>query len=125
MYQLYGQPLRQLFETDDQFRDELFDGLDECPAVELTLIDLQWLQVDIFGPIFKKYSINLLGVGRGLGLSVGRLHARAPIPSVSALWPTARLAEAMSGGQRRVGGRLLCERKVSGKWGWGGKSYQK
>lgn len=45
MYQLCGQPIRQLFIIDDLERKELLKDLDNCPKIEMTLIDLQWLQV--------------------------------------------------------------------------------
>ena len=45
LYQLCGQPIRQLFVMDELVRAELLADLNNCPAVELKLVDLQWLQV--------------------------------------------------------------------------------
>jgi hypothetical protein len=45
MYQLCGQPIRQLFVADDLERKALLNNLDGCPKIDLTLVDLQWLQV--------------------------------------------------------------------------------
>uniref|UniRef100_A0A914I8B7 Uncharacterized protein n=1 Tax=Globodera rostochiensis TaxID=31243 RepID=A0A914I8B7_GLORO len=45
MFQLCGQPTRQLFVSDCPSRRDLLNGTDVCPAVHLSLVDLQWLQV--------------------------------------------------------------------------------
>ncbi|KAL3102296.1 hypothetical protein niasHS_003705 [Heterodera schachtii] len=45
MFQFCGQSVRQLFVPDDISRRRLLSGIGLCPAVHLSLVDLQWLQV--------------------------------------------------------------------------------
>ncbi|KAI6234592.1 Bifunctional 3'-phosphoadenosine 5'-phosphosulfate synthase [Aphelenchoides fujianensis] len=45
MHELCGPPVRELFVTDEQKRAEVAARAADAPAVDLTLVDLQWLQV--------------------------------------------------------------------------------
>lgn len=45
MHQLYGPPVRELFVTEEQKKAILIDHAKDAPEIELSLVDLQWLQV--------------------------------------------------------------------------------
>lgn len=45
MFQLCGQPVRQLFVVDEEEKMLLAEESQGSPEIELSLVDLQWLQV--------------------------------------------------------------------------------
>ena len=44
MYQLCGQPVRQLFVVDEDEKLAIIEESQGAPEIELSLVDLQWLQ---------------------------------------------------------------------------------
>lgn len=45
MRQICGQTVKELFIVDDQEKAEALSIAEQSPKIELSLIDLQWLQV--------------------------------------------------------------------------------
>lgn len=72
MYKLSGQPIRQLFANKEMQSNYLIEN-DFNLKIELSEIDLQWVQVYFYINLICEYFLK--GIGRRLGFSIVWIYA--------------------------------------------------